>query len=212
MKRALHTAGITIEISGVVLLLYCLFYVMRAQYFEYQQRQTLAAVKARALLPVQPRFDELSTTLHKPHPPIGSVLGWVEIPRLKLSTAILDGDSDSQFDLGAGHVPGTADPGQDGNFVVAAHRDTFFRNLRKVKPDDRIVVTTPSGSYDYTVEKTEIVKPESVFVMQAHGRPELTLITCYPFTYIGNAPERFIVHAKRMDTAVTSVAQSEPRP
>lgn len=191
-----------IELGGALLLLYCLFYVMRAQYFQWQQRQVLSAARAHSQLPAQPRSAPLSSDLHPDRvaPPLGSFVGWIEIPRLKVSTVILEGDKDEEFNLGAGHIPGTAELGENGNTVIAAHRDTFFRNLRKISPNDRIVITTPTKTFEYVVERTEVTNPDNVSVMQPHGEAELTLVTCYPFTYIGSAPDRFIVHARKLES------------
>ena len=94
-----------------------------------------------------------------------------------------------------GHVPGTALPGQQANVGVAGHRDTLFRGLRDIKTNDLIEFETLAGKYSYRVGSTEIVKPDDVSVLQAGSSPELTLVTCYPFNYVGSAPDRFIVKA-----------------
>ena len=86
-------------------------------------------------------------------------------------------------------------PGEVGNVGLAGHRDTFFRRLRDIQPDDEIRVTTPDGVFSYRVERTDVVNPKDVWVLDATPRPVLTLVTCYPFTYIGSAPQRFIVRA-----------------
>ena len=95
-----------------------------------------------------------------------------------------------------GHVPGTALPGENGNVGIAGHRDTFFRELRNVKPEDRISLTTARGTFEYFVEYARIVKPEDVEVLAPTEEPLLTLVTCYPFYYVGAAPERYIVRAR----------------
>jgi len=100
--------------------------------------------------------------------------------------------------LAVGHIPGTALPGAAGNVGLAGHRDTFFRTLRGVKPGDTIVLTTLSGSYEYEVKSCEVVTPRDTRVLADSGSPALTLVTCYPFHYLGPAPERFIVHASRV--------------
>ena len=96
---------------------------------------------------------------------------------------------------GVGHIPGTAMPGGLGTMGLAGHRDTYFRPLRKIKVNMDIRVSDSSGTYHYEVDSTEVVRPEDVQVLDIGARPELTLVTCYPFTFIGAAPERFIVHA-----------------
>jgi sortase A len=111
---------------------------------------------------------------------------------------VLEGASPSILRVAAGHVDGTALPGIAGNVGIAAHRDTFFRPLRDVRPQDGIVVTTSYGTFRYVVERVEIVDPGDVKVLHGTADPQLTLVTCYPFTYIGSAPKRFIVHARQL--------------
>lgn len=127
----------------------------------------------------------------------GSIVGRLEIPRIGLKTMILEGVSPRTLALAVGHVPGTALPGDAGNVGVAGHRDTFFRGLRGVRPGDTIVLTTLTGSYEYRVKSFEVVTPHDTWVLANSVEPSLTLVTCYPFYYVGPAPERFIVHAVR---------------
>ncbi len=123
-------------------------------------------------------------------------IGKIEIPRIGLSAMIAEGTEWATLRRAIGHIPGTAFPGETGNAAVAAHRDTFFRGLRNISRGDAIDVTTDRGVFRYVVESTEIVKPNDVSVLQPGQSQELTLITCYPFFWIGPAPKRFIVHAK----------------
>ena len=125
----------------------------------------------------------------------GSTVGRIEIPRLGVSAVIRAGSDARTLRLAVGYIPGTARPGDLGNFGLAGHRDTFFRRLRDIEPDDRIRIVTPSASYDYRVQRTDIVAPADVWVLDDTTEPSLTLVTCYPFTYVGAAPERFIVRA-----------------
>jgi sortase A len=129
----------------------------------------------------------------------GAVLGRIEIPRLGVSTIIKDGEDVATLQLAVGHISGTALPGEAGNIGLAGHRDTFFRGLRQVIAGDAIRLVTPKATYTYVVERTQIVQPDDVWVLDRTQRPSLTLVTCYPFTYLGAAPERFIVRA-RLDT------------
>jgi sortase A len=126
----------------------------------------------------------------------GSRIGKLEIPRVGISVMVFHGAAAETLVLGAGHVPGTPLPGGDGNIVIAAHRDTYFRKVEGVIPGDRIQFTTARGSYTYIVHSTEIVDPEDTRVMESRDLAELTLITCYPFYFVGSAPKRFIVHAR----------------
>ena len=126
----------------------------------------------------------------------GDRVGRLEIPRLGMSVMVFQGVEESALVAGAGHVPGTPSPGGDGNVVLAAHRDTYFRKLEGLVRGDRIRVATVRGTFEYVVDSTETVDPEDTQVMESHDRNELTLITCYPFYLVGSAPQRFIVHAR----------------
>ncbi len=125
----------------------------------------------------------------------GDRVGRLEIPRLGLSVMVFQGIEESALLAGAGHVPGTPPPGGAGNVVIAAHRDTYFRKLSGIVAGDRIRVVTVRGTYHYVVESSETVAPEDTQVMESRDRDELTLITCFPFYFVGSAPQRFIVHA-----------------
>jgi sortase A len=126
----------------------------------------------------------------------GDLVGKLEIPRIGISVMVLQGLEEDTLILGAGHVPGTPLPGAEGNVAIAGHRDTFFRKLEGIQPGDSIQVATLRRTYEYVVNSTEIVDPEDTQVMESRARPELTLITCYPFYFVGAAPKRFIVHAR----------------
>jgi sortase A len=128
----------------------------------------------------------------------GAVVGRIEIPRLKLSAVAREGVDDRTLDLAVGHVPGTSLPGEPGNAAFAAHRDTFFRPLRHVHDGDIVVVTTPRGAHRYLVTSTRAVSPDDVSVLDATERPTLTLVTCYPFDFLGSAPYRFVVQAAEL--------------
>jgi len=125
----------------------------------------------------------------------GDVVGRLVILRLHVRVMVREGDDEGTLHVAAGHIPSTALPGDQGNVGFAAHRDTFFRPLRNIKANDRILVSTLDGDYEYQVNSTEIVSPSDVSVLKASSTKELTLVTCYPFYYIGSAPKRFIVHA-----------------
>jgi sortase A len=127
----------------------------------------------------------------------GAVIGSLAIPRLGLQTVVVEGDGDRDLRLAAGHIPGTSLPGQRGNVGIAGHRDTFFRPLRRIRKNDTITVTTLSGEFRYSVVSTEIVKPDNVQVLFPAKTETLTLVTCYPFNFVGPAPRRFIIRAER---------------
>jgi len=127
----------------------------------------------------------------------GSPLGRIEISAIDLEVMILEGTEDETLRRAVGHIPGTALPGQNGNVAIAGHRDTFFRPLRNIHKDDEIMLTTLNGSYRYRVDSTKIVEPEEIGVLYDSGEAILTLVTCYPFNFVGSAPQRFIVRAHR---------------
>lgn len=126
----------------------------------------------------------------------GALVGRIEVDRLGVSAIVREGDDTGVLRRAVGHIPETVLPGETGNAGLAGHRDTFFRNLRDVRRGDRIVVTTPRSVVTYEVRSTRVVEPSNVSVLQPTSAPTLTLVTCYPFNYIGAAPKRFIVQAQ----------------
>jgi sortase A len=149
-------------------------------------------------------------------PAQGALVGRIEIPRLHVSTIIFEGTGDNVLSIGVGHLSGTALPGEQGNVVLAAHRDTFFRPLRSIHRDDRIVVVTPAGTRRYQVDLSEIVSPNYIEVLAPTPGATLTLVTCYPFEWLGHAPRRFIVQAHEVDDptrsgSLASAVKERPR-
>lgn len=134
-------------------------------------------------------------------PATRTVLGRLEIPRLGVSATVREGDDARTLRQAIGHIPGTALPGEAGNAGLAAHRDTFFRRLKDIRKRDEITFTSPGGSHRYVVQETRVVDPRNVEVLNGTTAATLTLVTCYPFNYIGSAPRRFIVRAVRRDQA-----------
>jgi len=126
----------------------------------------------------------------------GDLIGRVSIPRLGLSAIVFEGTEDDVLHRGVGHLTGSALPGQPGNVVLAGHRDSYFRGLRNVHKGDVVDVTTEFGSRTYQVASTEVVDPSDIGVEAPTPAPALTLITCYPFNFIGDAPRRFIIRAQ----------------
>lgn len=130
----------------------------------------------------------------------GSAIGRIEIPRIGISVIVLEGDDQRTLRRGAGHIPGTALPGEEGNVAIAAHRNTFFRPLRNIRKNDIILLSSVESTSLYRVESTEVVEPSHTEVLENTAKPTLTLITCYPFFYVGAAPNRFVVRARRVST------------
>ncbi len=169
--------------------------LVRAAWFQNQAvirlDQVVRSDRRGAIVVAQATRNEAHST---------GLIGRIEIPRLKLSTVVVEGTTVQSLLLGVGHLEHTAYPGEDDNVALAAHRDTYFRPLRNLKIGDQIRLLTPDGTLDYAVDSMVIVPPTRVDLVASTGRPNLTLVTCYPFFYIGHAPKRFVVCATRSDS------------
>ena len=131
----------------------------------------------------------------------GTPIGVIEIPRLGLSSVVLEGDDTAALLLGVGHLSDTPLPWHGGNTVFAAHRDTFFRPLAHIRKSDVITFSTADAEFEYVVTELKVVEPTAVEVLEPTTAATLTLITCFPFDYIGPAPQRFIVRAERRSSS-----------
>lgn len=127
------------------------------------------------------------------------IIGRIEVPRLKLSAPVIEGTSNRALRRGVGHVENTAYPGERGNVGLAGHRDTWFMALQGVERGDLIRVRTPDGSFAYAVESFKIVDPGRGDLLEETALPRLTLVTCYPFRWVGPAPRRFVVFARPIE-------------
>jgi sortase A len=165
----------------------------------YQREQQEALQQIRAAVPPSP--GAISATVAR-----GDLIGSLDIPRLKLSAVIAEGDDTDTLEVAVGHLPDTPLPWEDGNSALAAHRDTFFRPLRDIRPGDELHLSTVHGNFRYQVRGTMVVDPNDVWVLDPTSRPTLTLITCYPFNYVGRAPRRFIVQAERVPVESDTLA------
>lgn len=195
-NRALGAAGSVLIVGGLGLLAAAGFRTWRLSRFQESQIRVLRTVRAEELesgaRPVR------QGPAHAPRPALAAgVVGMISIPRLGISAVIREGADSATLSLAAGHIPGTAGFGEPGNVGVAAHRNGLFRPLQGVVPGDAIEVMTPTTTYHYTVEGSRVVRPEQVEVLSPTEQPTLTLVTCYPFHYVGFAPKRFIVTARR---------------
>jgi sortase A len=147
----------------------------------------------------QRRFHDTRAAASAPHAvTVGGAIGEILIPRLGLTAVVVQGDSPAILQRAVGHLADTALPGESGNVVLAGHRDTFFRPLKRVRAGDAITLRTGDGDFEYLVESTAVVPPVDVQVLQPTGGRTLTLITCFPFSYVGPAPDRFIVRAREI--------------
>jgi sortase A len=135
----------------------------------------------------------------QPRPPVkeGDVLGRMDIPRLGMSVAVLQGTKSRMLRLGVGHIESTPLPWEPGNSGIAGHRDTFFRDLKDVRMNDEIEFQTADGLFHYQVDWVKVVAPDDTSVLTPSSETALTLVTCYPFYFVGPAPNRFVVRAHR---------------
>ncbi len=194
--RSLRLISSVTLLMGAIALSYAGYVVVNARYFQVTEAAKFAksarveSVSAPAGLPRAPRVVAY-----------GSVIGMIEIPRVGLTAMVLQGDSSDVLRRAVGHVPSTPLPGETGNVALAGHRDTIFRPLRRVNVGDVIELRTETAVVRYRVSATEVVPPTDVGVLRSRGKDELTLITCFPFQYVGHAPNRFIVRASEIGPA-----------
>jgi sortase A len=179
---------------AVLLLGYCAFAITDAWLFQRRESTELERVlrDRRAVSEVAPVVET------------GSLIGRMEIPRLLLSVVVVEGVDETTLRRAAGHIPGTALPGETGNVGVAGHRDTFFRSLKNLRIKDEVQLSTPKGIFQYEVVSLKIVKPDNLEVLAPSGENGLTLVTCYPFYFVGPAPKRWIVTAKQVSSQAMS--------
>ena len=129
----------------------------------------------------------------------GATIGEIQISRLGLAAIVVQGDAANILQRAIGHLAESALPGESGNVVLAGHRDTFFRPLKRIRVGDTIRLRTVKGDFEYEVESTAVVSPDAIEVLQPTGGRTLTLITCFPFGFVGPAPNRFIVRAREIE-------------
>jgi sortase A len=134
----------------------------------------------------------------EPRLPPDGVIGRLEIPRLHLSVVVMEGDDEETLEKAVGHLPDTVLPWERGNTALAGHRDGFFRPLEDIEIGDEMRLTSPRGVFTYRVHAAFITMPTDVNVLNPSWGDELTLITCYPFHYVGSAPKRYVIKADRV--------------
>src|SRR5687767_11059826 len=193
-RRGLRVLERLLLLIGIVCLGY--FGYVSAETALYQAYETRELDAILATAPPAPAPAVGLPAAPRPRPADGTALGRLEIPRLHVSAIVRAGSDSRTLRLAVGHIGGTSLPGEPGNIGLAAHRDTFFRRLGEIRPNDVVRVVTPEGTYVYRVEGTRVVDPHDTWVLDPTGDPALTLVTCYPFRYVGSAPRRFIVRAR----------------
>ena len=154
------------------------------------QQQVTAAIRLQ--------LEDVAVPAEAPEAPVDGLIGELTIPRLHLSAPVTAGDDDAVLDFSVGYLRDTPLPWMPGNSAFAAHRDRLFRPLSNIRAGDAITLSTTRGMLNYRVLKTLIVDPKDVWVLQPLPGVSLTLITCYPFTFVGHAPHRFIVQAEKI--------------
>jgi sortase A len=196
--------------AGLGLCLAAGIHYLRGSLAQTQGRAQFEAILARPAAAVPsprpaPRENPGIVSASAPGPPpaatypYGQPIARIRIPSAEIDAVVFGGSDSAMLEKGPGHVPGTALPGADGpphNCVITGHRDSHFRHLGWLRPGHTIELDTPSGSSTYRIIQREIVRPDAVSVLAPTEKPRLTLITCYPFNYIGPAPQRLVLIAE----------------
>jgi len=177
-------------IAGAIALGYVGFTLLDARLYQASAKRSLETQ-------VEQIQNENEPHETQPQPAIkrGDVLGRLDIPRLGMSIAVLQGTNSRILRRGAGHIENTPLPGELGNSGIAGHRDTFFRGLKDVRKDDEIQFQTATGLLHYEVDWAKVVEPNDTTALEPSTESTLTLVTCYPFYFVGPAPKRFVVRA-----------------
>ena len=189
IQRLLRWSQRLLFITGIVALGYVGFSLLDARLFQASAKRSLES---------QVRLEKEPHEI-QPKPAIkpGDVLGRLDVPRLGLSVAVLQGTGPRMLRLGTGHIESTPLPGEAGNSGIAGHRDTFFRGLKDIHRNDEIQVQTPTGLFRYEVDWVKVVAPDDLSVLAPSTESALTLVTCYPFYFVGPAPKRLVVRARK---------------
>ena len=216
----LHRIRFLFFIIGFSALAYCGYVLIDAKLYQsYQTRrfqEELEASKpsanrepASSLLPPLEQAKPVQTESVTPTNSRLSPLGRIEIRTIGLSAMIMEGIDPRTLRRAVGHIPGTPLPGQAGNVALAGHRDTFFRALQNIREGDEITLQVLSGLYRYRVDSITVVDPGDRRVLNNSDGEILTLVTCYPFSYLGPAPKRFIVRAHRLGETATGSGRTD---
>jgi|SRR5580698_5681619 sortase A len=183
-----------------------------AELQEFKARQLISADEPhRPLLSAEgtPDFSQWSERRIKDYQEslaahFAPAIAILRIPKIQVEVPVLEGTDDLTLNRGVGHVTGTANPGENGNVAIAGHRDGFFRGLKDVAIGDSIEMVIPGRTETYIIDRITIVRPSDVSVLQPRPHASLTLITCYPFYFVGSAPQRYIVQASVSDADPTN--------
>jgi sortase A len=196
LRRILKWSQRALFACAILLLGYCGFALVDAWIFQRRESRDLDRLlrdrRAASEGTLQPAPKSA------PAAAADGLIGRIEIPRLLLSAVVVEGIDKTTLRRAVGHIPGTALPGEAGNVGLAGHRDTFFRPLKDLKIKDQIQFSTLKGNFHYEVESLRVVAPDNVGVLAPSGENVLTMVTCYPFYFVGPAPKRWIVRARQV--------------
>jgi sortase A len=200
-------------ILGLMVLAYWAYQLVAVRYYQAKEIERFSQSRSEVQSAGRDSLSDSLTTVERPYPSRGSAVAMLAIPRLGMEMMVVEGAEERELKLGPGHIRGTSLPGDGGNVGVAGHRDTFFRPLQFIRRDDTIKVTTREREFQYRVISTQIVEPDDIQVLNPLGHETVTLVTCYPFDFLGAAPKRFIVRADCGDCRPQNPIElgSEPR-
>jgi sortase A len=200
-RRALACAQYLLLVFGLSALGYCALVLFEAACYQASAREHLSQGNIGLIEASTTRSFRTASQpslLRSGSDP--APVGRIEIPSVHISVTVAEGTSPRVLRLAVGHMPGTALPGDTGNVVLAAHRDAFFRRLGELKSGDVIRLAVPGRQYVYSVRFADIVGPNETWVLEPSPGQSLTLVTCYPFYFVGPAPKRFVIRARRIDS------------
>ena len=202
LKRFFYGTHLLLLVAGLALLALPIIAFLRSNYAQWEgnreiERQRAAAPEdpAGSMAPKHAAPAPAASVAPRVVPKRGSVLAKFEVPRLGLSYVVLEGADNDTLDKSIAHVEDTALPGESGNIGIAGHRNTHFKKLEWVRQGDEMTLTTAQDTYRYRVQSVQLVLPANVEVLDSSVGPAITLVTCFPFEYVGHAPQRFIVRA-----------------
>ncbi len=200
LRRVLKWSQAALFACAVLLLGYCGFVLVDAWLFQRRESADLDRLlrDRRAASEVAPQPESAASPKGEPAALPDRLIGRIEIPRLLLSVVVVEGADKTTLRRAVGHIPGTALPGEAGNVGLTGHRDTFFRPLKDLRIKDEVQFSTLKGIFKYEVVSLRVVEPDNIGVLAPSGENVLTLVTCYPFYYVGPAPKRWIVRARQV--------------
>ena len=210
LRWILKWAQRALNVCGIVLLGYYGFAVVDSWIFQRREGRELDRQlrDPRSASQGTPLPEPSTSPQAAPAAAQDGLIGRIEIPRLLLSAVVIEGIDATTLRRAVGHIPGTALPGQAGNVGLAGHRDTFFSPLKDLRIKDEIQFQTLKGHFKYEVEWLKVVEPENVGVLAPSGENVLTLVTCYPFYYVGPAPQRWIVRARQVGKSMQALRRA----